>query len=99
ALAGGTNIGGGVSGWYQISVEEIVDADPDLIVLEDYQYGVSVDSVGARSPAWASLSAVQEGRVCPVEDPDLTSRYGPRIVDGLEVLARMVQPALFPEGE
>ena len=98
-LAGGRNIANDTSGWYQITVEKIVDADPDMIVLEDYQYGVSVESVGARSAAWAGLSAVKDGKVYPIEDPDLTSRYGPRIVDGLEALARMIHPELFPEGE
>ncbi len=98
-LAGGWNIATDTKGWYEITVEKIVDADPDLILLEDYQYGVSVASVGARSAAWAGLSAVKDGRVYPIEDPDLTSRYGPRIVDGLEALARMVHPELFPEGE
>ena len=99
SLAGGTNVAGGASSWYQISVEESVDADPDLVVLEDYPYGVSVESVGARSPAWAGLSAVKDGKVYAIENPDLTSRYGPRIVDGLEMLARIIQPGLFPEGE
>jgi iron complex transport system substrate-binding protein len=96
-LAGGRNIADDASGWYQISVEKIVDADPDMIVLEDYQYGVSVESVGARSAAWAGLSAVKGGKAYPIEDPDLTSRYGPRIVDGLEALAGMIHPELFPE--
>lgn len=95
ALAGGRNIGGTQSGWYQISLEVIVDADPDMIILEDYEYGVSPESVGARSSTWASLSAVKNGSVYPVEDSDLTSRYGPRIVDGLEALARMIHPELF----
>jgi len=98
ALAGGNNIGDTQSGWYQISMEAIADADPDMIILEDYQYGVSPESVGARSPAWAGLSAVKNGRVYAVEDSDLTSLYGPRIVDGLEVLARMIHPELFSEG-
>ena len=31
-LAGGTNIASGRSGWYQMSVEEIIVADPDLII-------------------------------------------------------------------
>jgi len=97
ALAGGNNIGDTQSGWYQISMEAIADADPDMIILEDYQYGVSPESVGARSAAWAGLSAVKNGRVYPIEDSDLTSLYGPRIVDGLEVLARMIHPELFPE--
>ena len=98
-LAGGKNIGDAQSGWYQMSMETIVDADPDMIILEDYQYGVSPESVGARSAAWAGLSAVKNGHVYPIEDPNLTSRYGPRIVDGLEVLARMIHPELFSEGE
>ncbi len=95
-LAGGANVASVQPGWYQISLEKVVDADPDLIILEDYLYGVTVESVGARSPAWAGLSAVKEGTVYAIENPDLTSRYGPRIVDGLEMLARMVHPELFP---
>jgi iron complex transport system substrate-binding protein len=98
ALAGGKNIAAGQSGWYQISMESLVDADPDMIILEDYQYGVTPESVGDRSAAWRGLSAVKRGDVYPVEDPDLTSRYGPRIVDGLEALARTIHPELFPEG-
>lgn len=98
ALAGGRNIAGTQSGWYQISMEKIVDADPDMIILGDYLYGVSPESVGARSAAWAGLSAVKNGHVYPVKDPDLTSRYGPRIVDGLEALARIIHPELPWEG-
>ena len=98
ALAGGKNIGDAQSGWYQMSMEAIADADPDMIILEDYQYGVSPESVGARSDAWAGLSAVKNGHVYPIEDSDLTSLYGPRIVDGLEVLARIMHPELFSGG-
>jgi len=98
-LSGGKNIAARQSGWYQMSMEKIVDAAPDMIILEDSQYGVSLDSLGSRSAAWATLSAVKNGYVYPVEDPDLTSRYGPRIVDGLEMLARVIHPELFSEGE
>jgi len=94
-LAGGKNIASSQAGWYPISMEELVHADPDMIILEDYQYGVSPDSLGARSLVWADLSAVKNGHVYPVEDPDLTSRYGPRLVDGLEALARTIHPELF----
>lgn len=98
-LAGGKNIAASQSGWYQMSMENIVDAAPDMIILEDSQYGVSLESLGSRSAAWATLSAVKNGYVYPVEDPDLTSRYGPRIVYGLEMLARVIHPKLFSEGE
>jgi iron complex transport system substrate-binding protein len=97
-LAGGTNIAAGRSGWYEMSIEEILNTDPDLIVLEDYQYGVTPDSIAGRV-GWSSLTAVKEGRVYPIEDPNVTCRYGPRIVDGLEMLARAIHPELFSEGE
>jgi len=97
-LAGGTNIAAGRSGWYEMSIEEILNTDPDLIVLEDYQYGVTPDSIASRA-GWSSLTAVKKGRVYPIEDPNVTCRYGPRIVDGLEMLARAIHPELFAEGE
>jgi len=97
-LAGGTNIAAGRSGWYEMSIEEILNTDPDLIVLEDYQYGVTPDSIASRA-GWSSLTAVKKGRVYPIEDPNLTCRYGPRIVDGLEMLAKAIHPELFSESE
>ncbi|MDM8000062.1 MAG: cobalamin-binding protein [Dehalococcoidia bacterium] len=94
-MAGGTNIAAARSGWYELSIEEILDADPDIIILEDYQYGATPESVASR-PAWTGLTAVKEGRVFAIEDPNLTCRYGPRLVDGLELLARVIHPELFP---
>lgn len=94
-MAGGTNIAAGRSGWYEFSIEEILAADPDIIILEDYQYGATPESVAARS-AWSNLTAVKEGKVFAINDPNLTCRYGPRLVDGLELLARMIHPELFP---
>ena len=93
-LAGGRNIAAGRSGWYEISIEEILDTDPDLIILEDYQYGVTPESVANRS-AWKGLTAVKGGEIYPIIDPNLTCRQGPRIVDGLEEIARIIHPELF----
>jgi iron complex transport system substrate-binding protein len=93
-LAGGKNMAAGRSGWYEISIEEILAADPDLIILEDYQFGVTPDDVANRS-VWHELTAVGEGKVYPIIDPNLTSRQGPRIVDGLEEIARIIHPELF----
>ncbi len=93
-LAGGRNIAAGRSGWYELSMEEILDADPDLIILEDYQFGVTPESVANRF-TWKGLTAVKEGKVYPITDASLTSRQGPRIVDGLEEIARIIHPELF----
>lgn len=93
-LAGGRNIATARSGWYQASIEEILDTDPDIIILEDYQWGVTAESVAARSN-WATLTAVVEGKVYPITTPNITSRQGPRIIDGLEVIAEIIHPELF----
>lgn len=93
-LAGGRNIASGRSGWYQIGVEEILIADPELIILEDYEYGITPESVAARSN-WTGITAVTEGKVYPITEPNLTSRQGPRIIEGLEEIAEIIHPELF----
>ena len=93
-LAGGQNIGADLEGaWVQISSEEILSVDPSLIILGDSAWGVTPEDVAARA-GWATLTAVQNGQVFPFND-DLVSRPGPRLVDGLEALARLIHPELF----
>ena len=93
-MAGGTNVGSVLSSpWAQISLEELVVQNPDLIVLGDSNYGVTADSVAARA-GWADLSAVKEGHVYPFND-DLVSRPTARMVDGLEELAKLIHPEQF----
>lgn len=49
-----------------------------------------------RSPEWADLPAVKGGRVYAVNGSAYFSRSGPRLVDGLELLASILHPDLFP---
>ena len=81
------------SEWAQISIEALVEQDPDIILLADAPYGVTPESVAQRA-GWDALTAVQEGRVYPF-DPKLLSVPGPRLVDGLETLAVMLHPEAF----
>ena len=92
--AGGQNIGGALgSQWAQISAEELVAQNPDIILLGDAAYGVSVESVGQRA-GWADLAAIKNKAVFTFDD-NLVSRPGPRLVDGLETIARLLHPELF----
>jgi iron complex transport system substrate-binding protein len=93
--AGGANLGNLLDGaWAQISVENLVTEDPDVIVLGDAVWGgVTPEAVAART-GWDSLDAVQNGKVFPFDD-NLISRPGPRMVDGLEQLAKLLHPELF----
>lgn len=82
---------GGGTPYPQLTNEAVIAADPDVIVLADEEFGVTIDSVKAR-PGWSAISAVRDNRIVGI-DPDIISRPGPRIVDALEQLAR----ALYPE--
>lgn len=91
--AGGYNIASDLDGYPQMSLEQVVAADPAFIILGDARYGVTPESIAQR-PGWENLSAVKNGNVLPFND-DLVSRPGPRLVDALEELAKLLRPELF----
>ena len=93
-LAGGEPIVGDPFG--TISLEALVVADPELIVLGDASYDgtITADSVAVR-PGWAELTAVREGNVIEFADDLVVTRPGPRVVAGLEALARAIHPEAF----
>jgi len=93
--AGGTNIASDIDGYPQLSLEQVVAADPAIIILGDARYGVSPESIAQR-PGWENISAVKNGKVEPFND-DLVSRPGPRLVDALEELAKLLRPELFQQ--
>ena len=94
ARAGGYNVGGIASDQYpQLSLEQVVAANPSIIVLGDSMWGVTAEAVQAR-PGWETIPAVQDNQIFPFDD-NLVSRPGPRLVDGLEQLAKLLRPGLF----
>jgi iron complex transport system substrate-binding protein len=92
ARAGGANLGNALSSdWAQISLEELVTQNPQIILLGDAVWGgVTAEAVAARA-GWASIAAVQNNAVYPFDD-NLISRPGPRMVDGLEALFALLHP-------
>jgi len=92
--AGGRNVGSVLqSSWAEISIEELMVQNPDIILLGDSNYGITVEQVATRT-GWENLTAVTEGNVFAFND-DLVSRPGPRMVDGLEELAKIIHPELY----
>ncbi|MGD8486151.1 MAG: helical backbone metal receptor [Chloroflexota bacterium] len=92
ALAGGDPITTADPARWSISIEELVVADPEVIVLGDANYGVCPADVAARA-GWKGMTAVVEGAVAPVDDVTVT-RPGPRLPQGLASLARAIHPGL-----
>ena len=92
--AGGANVGSALSSEYaQMSLEQLVVANPTIIILGDSAYGTSAESLKQR-PGWEGLDAVKNSQMFPFDD-NLVSRPGPRLVDGLEALAKLLHPGLF----
>ncbi len=96
-LAGGTNVTDRFEGAAaQPSEEAVLEEAPEVIVVLN---GASYDpsDLVAKHPAFFRLPAVQNRRVYGL-DPDLVSRPGPRLVEGLERLARLLHPEAFAAG-
>lgn len=94
ALAGGVNIAANAGSAYpQLSLEEVVKADPEIIVLGDADYGVTADQVAAR-PGWSAISAVKNKKIFAISD-SLVSRPGPRVGDAALAYAKLLHPELF----
>jgi iron complex transport system substrate-binding protein len=70
----------------QLSAEYILKSNPDLIVLSDTKCcAQTLEKVAAR-PGWKRIAAVQDGDVVEADD-DIASRWGPRIVEFVRVVA------------
>ncbi len=89
-LAGGTPITTGSATNWEMSIEKLVTANPDLIILGDSAYGVTADAV-AKRPGWSGLAAVKAKAIKPINDIIVT-RPGPRLVDGLRLLVAAIHP-------
>ncbi len=77
------------SGYPQLSVEYLLQQDPDLIFLADTKCcGQTPEKVAAR-PGWGQLKAIKGGDVVGLDD-DIASRWGPRVVDFLEAVTTAV---------
>lgn len=84
---------GAASPFPQLTAEAVIAAGPQVILLANHQYGGAPEQVKAR-PGWSSIPAVRDNRLHPV-NPDLVNRPGPRIVEGLELMARLLYPDRF----
>lgn len=93
-VAGGTNIFAKLTNPFpQVSSENVVAANPEIIIMSDAAYGVTVDSLMKRK-GWQVIVAVKNKAVHPIDD-NLVSRPGPRVADGLEAAAKLIHPELF----
>jgi iron complex transport system substrate-binding protein len=74
------------SGYPQLSAEYVVKADPDLIFLADTKCCAQSPRTVAARAGWEQVRAVKDDAVVALDD-DVASRWGPRVVDFLRVVA------------
>ncbi len=92
--AGAVNIAGRLDQRYPVfSMEEVLRARPEIILFTGMVGKKVLPARVAFWRHWTMLPAVKNQRFSWV-DPDLIDRPGPRLVDGLEVLARFFHPGL-----
>jgi iron complex transport system substrate-binding protein len=85
-----------------VSWEEVLSQGPEVLILMPCGFSM----VQTRSelhrltcrPGWARLPAVRTGEVYVVDGPAYFNRPGPRLVDGLELLAALFHPQRFGQG-
>jgi cobalamin transport system substrate-binding protein len=89
-LAGAEPVTTGSKDKFDMAVERLVSQDPEVILLADAQFGVTKDQVAAR-PGWNVMTAVKNGDIRPIDDQTVT-RPGPRLAQGLQLLAKTIHP-------
>ncbi|MCR4432019.1 MAG: cobalamin-binding protein [Tepidanaerobacteraceae bacterium] len=93
--AGGQNIAGDAEKAYpQYSQEMIISKNPDIIIFS--HHGSSKQTVEdiLKRPGWENISAVKDKKVFYV-DENIMQRATPRLIDGLEQIAKIIHPELF----
>jgi iron complex transport system substrate-binding protein len=99
-IAGGTDgLGSDGEPSTAIEWERVAEFAPQIMVIMPCGYKIArslgeVDALTSR-PGFFDLPAVKAGQVYIVDSPAFFSRPGPRIVDGLEILAQIIHPEIF----
>ena len=89
--AGGTNAVTEGGGYPTIGVEHVMTLDPDVVVNAAIAEAHGKERINKDTPGWARVRAVTEGRVVAITEESVL-RPGPRIGEGLAVLARALHP-------
>lgn len=88
------NVAGELDGWVKLDEESMIAANPDVIITTyGYYTGDPVKEVTGRN-GWADIQAVKNGEVFDVHS-DIVTRSGPRLIEGVEELAKSVYPNVF----
>jgi iron complex transport system substrate-binding protein len=89
--AGATNALPADTGWASVGFERIVEIDPDVVVDASSGDAATPSTITTQAPGWSGVRAVREGHVVRLHDHRVLTP-GPRIGEGLAVLAHALHP-------
>ncbi len=95
-LAGGRNLSAGSTPYPRFNREQVLALSPEVIIITSMARAAVFEQVKAEWSRWPELPAVRNGRIF-LEDSNLFDRPTPRLVEGLELLVRLIHPELFKE--
>ena len=93
-LAGGKNLAEGAIAYPRYSIEQVLALSPEVIIITSMERAAVFKKVKAEWDRWPNMPAVRNHHVF-IEDSNLFDRPTPRLVDGLELMVRLIHPELF----
>lgn len=96
-MAGGTNLAQGKTPYPRFSKEQVIGMWPEVMIITSMAREAVFDQVKTEWQQWPELPAVKNDRIYLV-DSNVFDRASPRLVDGLEILARLIHPECYPTG-
>ncbi len=93
-LAGGINVAAGPNPYPRYSIEQVIALAPDVIVISSMARATVFEQVKAGWMQWPAIPAVRNQSVF-IAPTNIFDRPTPRLVDGLERMARYIHPQLF----
>jgi len=93
-LAGGENLADGKTPYPRFSREQVLALAPEIFIVTSMARQAVFERVKAEWRRWPSMPAVRNERIFLV-DSNLFDRPSPRLVDGLELLIKLIHPELL----
>ncbi len=92
--AGGINIAGDIAGWPQMNLEIVIEKNPQVIIIGYSEDQPELIEAVRNESTLDQTDAFKNNQIHTI-DTDIVSRTGPRIVDALEEMARIIHPETF----
>ncbi len=93
-LAGGENVAKGKTPYPRFGPEQVIGLSPEVVIITSLPGAAVFQEVKKKWETWPDIPAVKNDRIF-LDDSNLFDRPTPRLVNGLELLARLIHPELF----